>query len=557
MRVNSPVTNTEYVLRDDESIVSTTDLQGNITYANPYFIEVSGYAEGELIGAPQNILRHPDMPVEAFADLWATIKDGIPWTGMVKNRCKNGDFYWVLANVTPVMESGKPTGYMSVRTKPSREQVNQTSKIYQEIREGNPKGLEIRRGMAIQTGFFTRLAALRHMSIARRTGLILGFTALCSLLFGLALLFPSLLSGENQRWLGGLAVLSSAITLHFWYYFSQTLIRPIQEAITATRLIAGGDLTGTILSEGTGDVAQLMGSLRQLNVNLHSIIGDVRRNFDQISISTQEIAAGNMDLSSRTESEASALEETASSMEELASTVEQNTDNALQANELARNASVVAEKGGQIVTSVVSTINEISTSSRKIVDIIGIIDSIAFQTNILALNAAVEAARAGEQGRGFAVVASEVRNLAQRSAAAAKEISGLINVSVEKVNAGTVLAEQAGSSMDEIISSIRQVASIMGEISAASREQGDGISQVNDAVTQLDDVTQKNAALVEQAAAAAASLEEQTLGLTRALEVFKLSKQPYIQSRVLPANARTFAPPHKTLKPKSIAHSRK
>ncbi|MDO9193005.1 MAG: methyl-accepting chemotaxis protein, partial [Undibacterium sp.] len=248
-----------------------------------------------------------------------------------------------------------------------------------------------------------------------------------------------------------------------------------------------------------------------------------------------EIAAGNMDLSDRTESEASALEETASSMEELAATVEQNTDNAVQANALAKNASVIAEKGGAIVSDVVSTINEISTSSKKIVDIIGIIDSIAFQTNILALNAAVEAARAGEQGRGFAVVATEVRNLAQRSAAAAKEITQLIKVSVEKVDAGTVLAEQAGKSMGEIISSIKQVSDIMGEISSASREQSDGISQVNTAVTQLDEVTQQNAALVEQAAAATASLEEQTIRLTQALVVFKLKAHTTAKPGALPA----------------------
>ena len=536
MRINTPVTHLEYVLRDGESIVSTTDLQGNITYANAYFIEVSGYSEAELLGSPQNILRHPDMPAEAFADLWATIKNGAPWTGMVKNRCKNGDFYWVLANVTPVIENGKPVGYMSVRTKPTREQINKSGKIYQEIRDGNPNRLEIRHGAARKTGLLAKLAAIRHISLAKRTALSLGFTALTSLLLAIAAFSPAFASSAGlQRSIAALALLSTAVTMHFWFYLYQAVIEPIKDATRITRTLAGGDLTASINTERHDDVGRLLRSMHQLNVNLHSIIGDVRKNFAHISVATKELAAGNMDLSDRTESEASALEETASSMEELAATVEQNTDNAVQANALAKNASVIAEKGGAIVSGVVSTINEISSSSKKIVDIIGIIDSIAFQTNILALNAAVEAARAGEQGRGFAVVATEVRNLAQRSAAAAKEITQLIKVSVEKVDAGTVLAEQAGKSMGDIISSIRQVSDIMDEISSASREQSDGISQVNTAVTQLDEVTQQNAALVEQAAAATASLEEQTIRLTQALVVFKLKTDTPANPRAKPA----------------------
>lgn len=521
MRTNTPVTNVEYQLSDSETIVSTTDLQGNITYANPYFIQVSGFSEDELIGAPQNILRHPDMPVEAFADLWSTIKSGMPWTGVVKNRCKNGDFYWVLANVTPVIENGKPVGYMSVRTKPTRDQVEQASRVYQQIKRGNADGIAIRQGTAVRSGLIDKVAALNNISLSQRIGI--SMAAIMLIIAALGVMSWSSASGAGQHyWISALSTNGIMVALLSWYSFTRRIVEPLAEAIRATQKMAGGDLTGQIETSRGDAMGQLLRSLRQLNVNLHSIIGDVRSNFDQISIATKEIASGNMDLSRRTESQASSLEETASSMEQFAATVQGNTSNSIKANELAGTASVIAESGGKVVAEVVATMGEISSSSKKIVDIIGIIEGIAFQTNILALNAAVEAARAGEQGRGFAVVATEVRNLAQRSSTAAKEIKQLIDLSVEKVDAGTHLAERAGTTMIEIISSVRHVASIMSEIAAASREQSDGIGQVNNAVTQMDEVTQQNAALVEEAAAASISLEEQTIKVVQAIAVFHL-----------------------------------
>ena len=523
MRMNTPVTDTEFQLSDSETIVSTTDQQGNITYVNPYFVEVSGYTEQELIGSPQNILRHPDMPVEAYADMWATIKSGLSWTGMVKNRCKNGDFYWVFANVTPVMEKGRATGYMSVRTKPTRQQVSDATALYRNLKNGNPDRIALSQGAVVGTGVLARLGRLTQVSLSARIGanmlfllVVLGLLAANNLLDG----------GLGRRWLTGLSLVALASTGYFWLVLHQGVVLPLRQALLASQIMAGGDLTQEITTNRKDDVGQLLRSLRQLRVNLHSIVGDVRSNFEQIGHATGEIAAGNMDLSGRTESQASALEETASSMEELASTVQQNTGNATQANTMAGEAAVVAGKGGAIVEQVVATMGDITTSSKRIVDIISIIEGIAFQTNILALNAAVEAARAGEQGRGFAVVASEVRNLAQRSASAAKEIKQLIGVSVERIGSGTVLAEQAGSTMRDIIASVDRVSSIMNEIALASREQSAGIGQVNDAVTQMDEVTQQNAALVEQAAAAASSLQEQTLKVVQTLTVFKLAHQP-------------------------------
>ena len=293
------------------------------------------------------------------------------------------------------------------------------------------------------------------------------------------------------------------------------------DAVAIVGRIAAGDLTVAVNIKA-GDQSSMLFAMKEMRDNLVNIVGQVRSGTDTIATASGQIASGNLDLSSRTEQQASSLEETASSMEELTGTVKQNADNARQANQLAASASDVAKKGGAVVSQVVGTMGSINASAKKIVDIIGVIDGIAFQTNILALNAAVEAARAGEQGRGFAVVASEVRNLAQRSAGAAKEIKALISDSVEKVDAGTQLVDQAGATMEEIVESVKRVTDIMSEITVASQEQTSGIEQINQAITQMDDVTQQNAALVEEAAAAAESLQDQAGNLAQVVGVFKL-----------------------------------
>ena len=319
--------------------------------------------------------------------------------------------------------------------------------------------------------------------------------------------------------IGGIAVLLGA-GIAFWV--TRSITSPLQKAVDAANGVAKGDLTQRIEVNSTDEVGHLLQALKNMNDSLVGIVGEVRGTTDSITTSSQEIAQGNADLSQRTEEQASSLEETASSMEELTSTVKQNAENAKQANQLATNASDIAVKGGKVVGEVVETMASISTSSKKIVDIISVIDGIAFQTNILALNAAVEAARAGEQGRGFAVVAGEVRNLAQRSAAAAKEIKTLIDDSVNKVDAGSKQVDQAGETMNEIVQAVKRVTDIMAEIAAASNEQGAGIEQVNQAITQMDEVTQQNAALVEEAAAAAEAMQEQANVLMEAVSVFKL-----------------------------------
>ena len=349
----------------------------------------------------------------------------------------------------------------------------------------------------------------------------------------------------SMRWqiIGGTLLLALVIFIFAWLV-ARRIKQALDKAISASDQIASGDLTVKIEIDSEDETGHLLASLKEMNEGLAKIVGEVRTGADSIATATEQIAAGNADLSQRTEEQASALEETASSMEELTSTVKQNADNAQQANQLAISASGVAVKGGDVINKVVRTMESITDSSRKISDIIGVIDGIAFQTNILALNAAVEAARAGEQGRGFAVVAAEVRSLAQRSAAAAKEIKTLIEDSVSKVQDGSRLVEEAGHTTQEIVTSIKRVTDIMAEISAASLEQSSGIEQVNTAITQMDDVTQQNAALVEQAAAAAESLEEQALQLVQVVTRFKLEESFQPQKSAAERKARKIQALH-------------
>ena len=358
----------------------------------------------------------------------------------------------------------------------------------------------------------------------------------------------------KMRWqILGATLLLAAVIFAFAWIVARRIKEALDTAINVSEQIAAGDLTVKIDVNSQDETGHLLSSLKEMNEGLAKIVGEVRTGADSIATATEQIAAGNADLSQRTEEQASALEETASSMEELTSTVKQNADNAQQANQLAISASGVAVKGGDVINRVVRTMESITDSSRKISDIIGVIDGIAFQTNILALNAAVEAARAGEQGRGFAVVAAEVRSLAQRSAAAAKEIKTLIEDSVSKVQDGSKLVEEAGLTTQEIVTSIKRVTDIMAEISAASLEQSSGIEQVNTAITQMDDVTQQNAALVEQAAAAAESLEEQALQLVQVVTRFKLEESTQPQKSISEKKARRIQQLHPELTEKKVA----
>ena len=347
--------------------------------------------------------------------------------------------------------------------------------------------------------------------------------------------------------LAGILLVTVVVGALIMVWLVRSITQPLNEAVDIARVVASGDLSTQINVSGTDEIGVLLKSLKDMHDNLANVVGKVRAGTDAIALASTEIAQGNNDLSARTEEQASSLEETAASMEELTTTVKRNNDNANEASNLAGDASGVAVRGGDAVAQVINTMGSINESSRKIVDIIGVIDGIAFQTNILALNAAVEAARAGEQGRGFAVVASEVRNLAQRSAAAAKEIKELIGDSVDKVETGSRLVGQAGTTMDEVVSSVKRVTAIISEIAVASSEQNQGIDQINEAITQMDAVTQQNAALVEQAAAAAEAMQQQAISLAEAVSVFKINEG---QVRAAPASRMAPArPPLRAVKP--------
>ena len=518
MQKKLPLSNKEYVLKDSEAIVLKIDMDSKITYVNQDFINISGYSQAELLGSPQSIVRHPDMPPEPFADLMRTLKNGKAWTGLLKNRCKNGDYYWVEINAAPLLEKGRIVGYTSIRVKPTREQIRIAERAYQEIKSGN-KRLEMVAGEAVRCSSFKGFKRLKNLSIKAKMCISSGL---------LAFLFAAdIMTMENgmrgsAHWSMAPALFGLVLAAVFGVIQYRAIGAPLERIRRDIERMSSGDLSGKIASNGDDELANVAQALRILQTNVKLLVGQIKESTDIVNRGAQDIAAGNSDLSGRTESHASSLQQTASSMEELTGTVRRNGKNAQEANQLVLSTSSIAVKGGQAVGQVVQTMGSIRESSRKIVDIIGVIDGIAFQTNILALNAAVEAARAGEAGRGFAVVASEVRSLAQRSSEAAKEIKSLIGISVEKVDAGSKLVDDAGHTMDEIITSVKRVANIMQEITSASVEQGRGIEQVNQAITQMDKVTQQNAALVEQAAAAAGSMQQQAEKLSVLVGSFTL-----------------------------------
>jgi len=520
MRSTLTAAEREILLEDGKPIVITTDLQGRLTYANSTFIAVSGYADDDLAGRQQKSLYHPDMPRDVDEDMLRTTMSGEPWRGLVKYRCQDGGYFWCIANVTPVIEKERTTGFMSVCTKPKREQIQDAEALYRTVRGANPDGVRIARGSAAARGWKKYSKALRDISLTQRMTLCFGSMTLLSLSMALHALLPYSTTALHVQ-----ALLLAAVALYGWYNLHHAVVAPIQACIKATRILAGGDLTTRMAVDRHDELGQLQAFVRQLNLNLASILGDIRGNFALTRSTTTQVRTANADLAARTEAQAANLEQTSAHMGLITGTVSQTADNVNTANGVANEATALAGRTGVAVAQVVTAMDEIRQSSHKIVDIIGLIDGIAFQTNILALNAAVEAARAGESGRGFAVVASEVRSLAQRSAAAAKDIKALIDASAHKIEGGASVATAAGTDMDAVIAAIGRVASIMGDIRGATREQSDGVNQVKDAIVQLDEVTRQNSQMVEEASTATGVLDLQAQAVAKALEVFKLPPQ--------------------------------
>jgi len=514
MRNNQPVTQSEFEFPDNATLMSTTDTQSNITYANAAFVDVSGFSPEEIHGQPHNLVRHPDMPKEAFADMWATLKRGEPWTALVKNRRKNGDHYWVRANATPVVRNGQPVGYMSVRTKASREEIAAAEALYKDFREGNAGNRRFHSGLIVRRGLMSWTSVLQTMPVRWRIRSALLFLAPTLVLGAWAL---GLAGGALGGFAGGTAI---CLLLASWWLEAQ-IARPLEQMRQQALRVASGESQKVTHMNRVDEIGMTLRTISQLGLMFRWLIDDVSGQVLNVQTASNEIAQGNTDLSTRTEQAATSVQQTAASMTQMTATVKSNAETATQANQLSGTASDAAARGGQAVSEVVTTMNDITDSSKKIADIIGVIDGIAFQTNILALNAAVEAARAGEQGRGFAVVAAEVRALAQRSASAAKEIKSLIGASVAKVESGSRLVDDAGKTMDEIVVQVKRVSDLIAEISSATIEQSSGIELVGRAVTDLDHITQQNAALVEQSAAASESLKQQATRLVEAVSVFR------------------------------------
>ena len=698
MQVNQTVTQNEYVVREGALIVSITDLKGRMVTVSPEFIQVSGYSSEELLGETHGSIRHPDMPAAVYEDLWRTLHAGRPWTGLMKNRRKNGDYYWDIASATPLREGGAISGYMTIRTKPSAQQIREAEALYAKLRDGSDRTLKLVEGRAVHTSWRRSLNPLRKLTAQGRNWLDTLGGVLVLLVAAALILVPDLpggpplrivvavllaircvhwvswvllaarrrnevnqdtvafiqdladgrfattfksngarKAGEIQRALTTLRIkmgyqiaeerrkaslLRQALTsasasimladenLRIVYanasatrLFQQLeadfrkelpnfqadkvvgsdigmfhknpaqerqLLIDMKEPMTADVRIGGralrvvttpvwdadggrrggttvewfdrtpevraeeevnaivkgalqGDLDRRIaIEDKTGFLLVLANGVNQMVDNMVKVIRDVQEAAGEVGRAASEISDGNLGLSERTQEQSSALEATAASMEQMTSTVKQNADNASQANQLAVAARNQAEKGGTIVGKAVDAMAEMNVAAQRIADIIGTIDEIAFQTNLLALNAAVEAARAGEQGRGFAVVAAEVRSLASRSAVAAKEIKGLIHDCVRQVGDSSTLVTQSGTTLNDILVSVKKVADIVGEIAAASREQSAGIEQVNEAVMQMDGMTQQNAALIEEASAASGAMAEQANRLVETMSAYRL-----------------------------------
>ncbi len=519
MRNNQPVSQNGYPIADQEMLVSTTNLKGVITHCNPAFARVSGYSESELLGQPHNVVRHPDVPPEVFKDMWTTIGHGLPWTAVVKNRRKNGDHYWVVANVTPIVEDGKPTAYMSVRTKASEQQIRQAQQLFAALAAQRNRGrvaIRLQGGRVLPVGWRAPLVRFWNAGATARLSLGLGLMVLIAMT-------PHLWGAQwaGQAWAQLGFLLAGAFVVLRW--FDKRINRLLRDAERFATELAACNLTTSIANDPYTPLGALPTRLRQIQINLRAVVGDVRDQVEAFSMAADEISRGSQDLSARTEAQASNLQQTSATLDQLAGTVGHSTETAKQVSLSSERSTRVARRGGQSIEEVAHTMQAITLSSRKMGEIIGTIEGIAFQTNILALNAAVEAARAGEQGRGFAVVASEVRALAQRSAVSAKEIRDLIGVSTARIEQGAQQMDAAAQTARKVVAEVDGMSSLVRAICDASQDQFHGIAQINDAVAQIDSMTQQNAALVEQSAAAAASLKDGTQKVRQTIGLFALA----------------------------------
>ncbi|ACZ76630.1 methyl-accepting chemotaxis sensory transducer with Pas/Pac sensor [Dickeya parazeae Ech586] len=515
MRNNQPVTQREYVFDKDATLMSVTDVNSHIVYANDAFIEVSGFEPDEIDGQPHNFVRHPDMPVEAFRDMWQTLKQQEPWTALVKNRRKNGDHYWVRANAVPIVRQGRTTGYMSVRTQPSRQDVDAAEKLYQTMRSDQGKNLKLHKGVLFSTGITGLFSRLKLISMRWRLRGLITLTALISYI-----VFWSM-HGQFDTDFYITSTFMTGMMLLLDGLLEWQLIKPIEMVKQQALDIATGNVTTLDYGSRGDEIGTIQRAIGQLGLMFRWLVDDISTQVLNIRSASDELAHGSEDMSDHAERTAANVQQTAAAMNEINTTVQTNTTTTSEASQQASTACDAAISGGRVIGEMEKTMDSIVASSEKIAGITSIIDNIAFQTNILALNAAVEAARAGEQGKGFAVVAGEVRNLAQRSASAANEIKQLIESSVAQVRTGSTHVRDAGNSTQNIVTRVNSVSQLIAHIADSTKEQTVGLSEIGRAVEELEQITQKNAAQVNACAQASDQLKQQARRLEQALHVFR------------------------------------
>ncbi|MBP9905173.1 MAG: PAS domain-containing protein [Rhodoferax sp.] len=521
MKVNLPVSQHEHELPDDAILVSTTDLSGHITHCNQGFVDASGFDFDELLGQPHDVVRHPDMPSEAFKDMWSTIGHGRPWSGIVKNRRKNGDHYWVQANVTPVMENNKPKAYMSVRLKARREQVDAAQALYARIAEQRQSGrhtFRLHAGNVRPLGWRDTFGKLHRLTLNHRIGIGLVLILLLTLLPGWW--FDTLDTPMRLGLQFGGGILGAAL---FVGWFSAQVTTPLKSANALASQLAGCNLNGQYSYDTTSPLGTLMRGLWLTNLNMRAIVADVRSEVAGVRHAADDLLQGSLELAGRTDAQADEVERTSASVMQIASIVRETADTAQSLASLSSEASSGAAEGALSIGQVSDSMHRIESSSKRVTDIIDVIEQLAFQTNLLALNAAVEAAHAGEDGRGFAVVASEVRALAHRSSKAATQIREMIQASSLQVTEGTQNVDAAADTIHVAVEKVHLVTERLGTITLATREESAGVKQISDAMCVLDEVTRQNASLVQQSSEACQALAERANNLQRVVTVFSLN----------------------------------
>jgi aerotaxis receptor len=507
----------DYEIADSEFLVLVSDKASQFLYANTAYLQASGYSWDELKGTVTARMLHKDTPLQVSQDMIKTLRSQQPWTGLIKNQRKDGGSYWLRLNISPLYSQGAFAGSLLVHSKPSREEIVLYDAMYQRMRDD--KSLLLSNGRAVSNDFIGRvLDRFRNRGLAARI-----WTSMAAL--DIAALIGLMTVTDLRPAVWGIWAAIVVCTSVIGARLALSIVNPLRAAVRMANRMAAGDLGSQSRSTRSDEIGALIRALTQMNMNLRATVLDVRGGVGAMQGATANIANGTDELAGRTDEQASHLGETSAAIDAISKTVEHTAESAREASHFAKSASSAAESGGQVVGQVISTMQGITQSSKKIAEIIGVIDSIAFQTNILALNAAVEAARAGEHGRGFAVVAGEVRNLAQRTAHSAREIKALISTSVDQVAEGSSLVSTAGKSIEDIVAQVRRVTDLVDRIAGATVGQSSGIAAVTQGVSKLDHMTQQNAALAQDSTFSAQSLHAQAERLAQAVGVFKLSQQ--------------------------------